>query len=171
MSTHEATLKDVAFFRDLSPRQIAELGAAATKVAFRTGEFVFREGDEATRFYIVTSGSISLEIFVPAKGAVTVATIHEGDALGWSWLFPPYRWHFDARALRPTTAIAFDAPCLRSLCDADHTLGYALVTRFAHTIAQRLQATRLQLLDTYGLQSSLHDPGIVMPAGRFGKEI
>jgi CRP-like cAMP-binding protein len=73
--------------------------------------------------------------------------------LGWSWLFPPYRWHFDARALELTRAIALDGKCLREKCEEDHDLGYELVKRVAQIIMERLQATRLQLLDVYGVHA------------------
>ena len=73
--------------------------------------------------------------------------------LGWSWLFPPYQWHFDARALELTRTTALDGQCLRIKCEEDHELGYRLGQRFAHVMMQRLQATRLQLLDVYGVQN------------------
>ena len=79
-----------------------------------------------------------------------IETLHDGDVVGWSWLFPPHRWHFDGRATAPTSLIAFDGACLRGKCDADHELGYQLMRRFAASIVERLQATRLQLLDVYG---------------------
>ena len=60
--------------------------------------------------------------------------------VGWSWLFPPYRWHFDARALDMVRAVAFDGACLRGKCDDDHTLGYELLGRFAPVMLERLQA-------------------------------
>ena len=76
-----------------------------------------------------------------------------GEVFGWSWLFPPYRWHFDVQALDLTRALVFDGQCLRAKCEADHDLGYALMQRFAQVIVQRLQATRLQLLDLYGVHT------------------
>ena len=84
------------------------------------------------------------------RGPVVIETLHDGDVVGWSWLFPPYRWQFDARALEPSRAIAFDGACLRGKCEADHELGYELMRRFAGSIIERLQATRLRLLDVYG---------------------
>jgi CRP-like cAMP-binding protein len=78
-----------------------------------------------------------------------VQTVGEGEILGWSWLFAPYRWHFDARAQQPTRALAFDGKCLRGKCDEDHDLGYAIYTRFMRIATDRLQATLLQLLDLY----------------------
>jgi len=78
-----------------------------------------------------------------------IETLEEGDILGWSWLIPPYLWRFDARIVEPTRAIALDGKCLRMKCDENHDLGYELLKRFAHIVTQRLQATRLQLLDIY----------------------
>ena len=52
--------------------------------------------------------------------------------------------------MKDTSAIAFDALCLRAKCDADHELGYQLMRRMAALAVSRLQATRLQLLDVYG---------------------
>ena len=87
---------------------------------------------------------------MPNKGPAVVQTVGEGDILGWSWLTFPYRWHFDARALRPTRALSFDGKCLREKCEEDHDLGYEILKRFANVVTERLEATRLQLLDIYG---------------------
>jgi CRP-like cAMP-binding protein len=87
---------------------------------------------------------------VAGRGALTVETVDAGDVVGWSWLFRPFRWHFDARALDPVRAIALDGACLRGKCDQDHTLGYELLNRFSPVLLERLQATQLQLIDVYG---------------------
>ena len=72
-----------------------------------------------------------------------------GEVLGWSWLYPPYRWNFDARAVEPVRAFALDGNCLRAKCEADHDFGYELVKRFLQQVHMRLERTRLQLLDVY----------------------
>ena len=115
------------------------------------GDVLFREGEPANRFFIIDSGLISLRIGIPDRGMVQLQTIRAGEVLGWSWLFPPYCWHFDAITLQATEALAFDGACLRGKCDANHELGYQLMNRFASIITDRLQATRLQLLDLYGV--------------------
>jgi CRP-like cAMP-binding protein len=84
------------------------------------------------------------------RGDLTIETVEGGDAVGWSWLFEPYRWHFDAVAVEPVRAVAIDGACLRGKCDADHELGYALMRRFAGIVIDRLQHTRIRLLDVYG---------------------
>jgi CRP/FNR family transcriptional regulator, cyclic AMP receptor protein len=119
-------------------------------VRFEPEHVVFREGEAADQFYLVREGLIAVQVLVPHRGFVTVETVNEGEVLGWSWLFPPYRWHFSARTLQPTRALAFDGLCLRGKCEEDHDLGYELMKRFSRITAERLQATRLQLLDLYG---------------------
>jgi hypothetical protein len=91
-----------------------------------------------------------VETHIPQKGPVVIRSREEGEVLGWSWLVPPYRWHFDARAVELTRAIALDGKCLREKCETDHDLGYEVMKRFALIIAERLEATRLQLMDIYG---------------------
>jgi CRP/FNR family cyclic AMP-dependent transcriptional regulator len=148
--TLEPLLAEHPFLRGLEPRYLALLVGCAANVRFEAGDYIFREGEEADRFYIIRHGKVALELFTPERGALTIQTLGAGDVLGWSWLFPPYRWRFEARALELTRAIALDGACLRRKCDEDHSLGYELVKRFAHVIVERLQATRLQLLDVYG---------------------
>jgi hypothetical protein len=91
-----------------------------------------------------------LETFAPGRGALTIETIDDGEVIGWSWLFPPHRWHFDARALDLVRGVVFDAACLRGKIDTDKVFGYELLNRFSPLMLERLQATRLQLLDVYG---------------------
>lgn len=153
MKTLESVIKLHPFFEGLEPRYLEFIAGCAKNVRFDAGEFIFREGQEANDFYLVRRGNVSLDVFVPAKGPISLQTIGEDDVLGWSWLFPPYRWHFDARALTLVRALAFDGACLRTKCDQDHDLGYELMQRFAHIINQRLQATRLQILDVYNVRA------------------
>ncbi len=150
MQTLEPILAAHPFFADLSPGHLQVLVGCASNVRFEAGQYIFKEGEEANSFYLIRHGKVALEIPAAARGTVTLQTIGEDDVLGWSWLFPPYRWHFDAKALELTRTIALDGKCLRDKCEEDHDLGYELVKRFAQIIEQRLQATRLQLLDVYG---------------------
>jgi CRP-like cAMP-binding protein len=148
----DTLLAEQAFFKEMDPRALDIVAGCAANVRFDADEWIFQEGQDATQFYLIRHGKVALKAFVPGRGDVTIQTIEAGDALGWSWLFPPYRWHFGARTLELTRAIAFDGACLRMKAEADHDLGYELLKRFSRTIIERLQATRLQLLDVYGLR-------------------
>lgn len=134
----------------LAPRHLELIAGCGGTARFAAGEPLFRAGEPAERFYVIRHGSVALELPVPQHEPVTIETLHDGELLGWSWLFEPHRWTFDALALEDTSAIAFDGTCLRGKCESDHELGYQLMKRFAAVLTDRLQATRLQLLDVYG---------------------
>lgn len=149
MQTLESILAEFPFFKGLDQRYIQLIVGCASIVHFNAGELILREGEEANQSYIIHHGKVALDVaFVPERDPITIQTIVEGDVLGWSWLFPPYRWRFSARAVVPTEAIALDGKYLRTKCEEDHNLGYELLKRFAEVIEQRLQAMRrrLQLL-------------------------
>jgi CRP-like cAMP-binding protein len=146
----ETVLAEVPLFEGMDAERLELLAGCASNVHFEPGEVLFREGDEANAFYVIRGGTVALETFVPARGGMTIETIDAGEVVGWSWLFPPYRWHFDARALVHVRATALDGACLRGKCDDDPALGYDLMRRFAQVMIERLQWTRLRLLDVYG---------------------
>jgi CRP-like cAMP-binding protein len=133
----------------MEAKHLEAIAECATYMRFEKGRFLFREGEHARCFYIISKGKVALELLAPGRGPIVVATLDDGDVLGWSWLFEPYRWHFDALAQTDVTVVAFNALCLRGKCDEDHDLGYELVKRFSHVIMERLQATRLALMDVY----------------------
>lgn len=146
----ESVLTDVPFFRGLGEEHLALLAGCARDVAFDEGDTLFRKGSPAESFYVLRRGSVVLELFAAAGGHVAIETLDAGEVVGWSWLFPPYRWHFDGVAITPVQAVAFDAAAVRRACEADPVLGYDLMGRFAQVLIERLQWTRLRLLDVYG---------------------
>jgi len=150
METIETLLRDVPIFQGMSAGALELLSGCATNTRFADDEVIFREGDDADTFYVIRHGRVALETFVPARGSVTIETIDPGEVVGWSWLFAPYRWHFDARALGLVRATQFDAACLRAKSEQDPAFGYDLITRFTQVLIERLQWTRLRLLDVYG---------------------
>jgi CRP/FNR family cyclic AMP-dependent transcriptional regulator len=149
VETLERIIEEHRFFHGMEERHIDLITGCAKNVRFEDGGIIFREGDEANEFYFIREGMVAVELMVPQKGFIRVQTIGEGDVLGWSWLVPPYRWRFNARACKSTRALAFDGKCLRTKCEQDHDLGYELLKRFAYIVTERLDATRLQLIDLY----------------------
>jgi len=153
VETLERILAEHPFFQDLDRVQLDVVTACAANLRFDSGAFLIRAGEEANQFFLIREGKVALEVAAPGRPPLVLQTVGAGDILGWSWLIPPYHWMFDAVALEPTRTIALDGRCLRGKCEADRVLGYELLKRFAHIMEQRLQATRLQLLDLYGAQS------------------
>src|SRR5688500_3306107 len=116
-------------------------------VCYGPGERIFREGDPANRFYLIESGTVALEARPEGKDLVRIQTLRGGGVLGWSWLFPPYTWHFDARTEEPTTAIFFYGTRIRENCEEQPELGYELMKRIADVLIKRLQETRNKLTE------------------------
>jgi CRP/FNR family cyclic AMP-dependent transcriptional regulator len=153
METLERVLSEHAFFAGMDPEYVHLLVGCASNVRFEAGSFIFRQGEEARHFYLIRQGKAALEMAPPNRPPMMIQTVSEGDVLGWSWLIPPHRWRFDARALELTRAFAMDGACLRQKCGQDPRLGYELLRRFSSIIAERLEATCLQLMDVYAIQS------------------
>ncbi|HET6968878.1 MAG TPA: cyclic nucleotide-binding domain-containing protein [Ornithinibacter sp.] len=147
-------LAEHPFFADLPGTDLDLVAGCGRNVHFAPGEPIFREGGAADLFYVIRQGRVALSVHSPQGGDLTIATVDDGDVLGWSWLFPPYRWQFDAHATTDTSAVALDGACLRGKCEDDASLGYRLMQRFAQLIQERLQDTRLQLLDLYGRETT-----------------
>lgn len=137
------------FFAGLDEGFCRLVCGCAKNALFEAGQYLFHEGDPADQFYLIRHGRVSLQIVSPGRGAMTFQTLGEGDIVGLSWLIPPYRCTYDAKAMELTRAIAMDAACLRRKCEADHNLGYDVMKRIAPVLVERLHATRLQILDVY----------------------
>lgn len=140
-----ALLEHQDFFKGTPWRPLEKLAALASYAHFVDGQVIFCESAAADRFHLILSGRVALQTTTPDQRPVTVQILEAGEALGWSWMFPPHQWSFTARALEPVAAIAFDAPKLRLACEEDHALGHAVMKRVLSVMLNRLQATRRRL--------------------------
>jgi CRP/FNR family transcriptional regulator, cyclic AMP receptor protein len=150
VQTIEQLLAEANAFNGMSEEHLALIAGCAQNKIFEDGQYLMREGDGADSFYVVRLGRVALEIFAPQRGGVVIETVEGGDLVGWSWLTPPFKVHLDARAVGSVHVVAFDAACLRGKADDDPVLGYELMRRFIPVIVERLQATRVRMLDVYG---------------------
>ncbi|MFI9151742.1 cyclic nucleotide-binding domain-containing protein [Streptomyces sp. NPDC053367] len=141
----------------LPPPQRERLMTLAREVSFPEDARIFEAGGTADRFWVIRSGAVSLDQRVTSLQRVTVASLGAGDLLGWSWLFPPYRWDFGAEAFSPVRAYEFQAQPVLALCEEDPQLGLTLVRIVSEILAHRLEATRNKLMEQY----ALHRRGVV----------
>lgn len=121
----------------------------ARDVAFAEGARIFEEGQHANRFWVVRTGTVSLDISVPGRRSAVVETIGHNELIGWSWLFEPFVWQLGAEAMSPVRAHEFDAAAVRQLCASDSELDAAVSRWVGKVLAHRLQAARNRLLDLY----------------------
>ena len=150
MKTLQPEIAEHPVLKTLNRAHLDILGQGAVEITFQPGEMIFREGEPANRFYLVRKGQLALEAHAPPNRADTlIQKIGAGDVLGWSWLFPPFVWHFQAKALDHTTVIALDGGHLLVSCEENHDFGYELMKRVAQIVIQRLEATSRKLREVH----------------------
>ena len=155
MKTANAQLVDHPFLSGMNPHHLELLATVAFPKQFQKGEIIFRAGEPANGFYLIKNGAVAIEGSVFEHGAISTDCIHAGEPLGWSWLFPPYLWHYDARAIEPTTTLFFNGEVLHQLCEDDLTLGHELFKRMSQIMVRRLQASRAKLIEALKPEKSV----------------
>jgi CRP-like cAMP-binding protein len=142
-------LAEHAFFKGLSDKHLDLLASSASSQRFSPQSRVFKYDTDADKFYVLRDGKVGVEIPAVSGEPLRIQTVGNGGVLGWSWLIPPYRWLFDARALAPSDIIVMDGARLRDECEKDNVLGYQLMKRFAVLMAERLNASRLTAISQH----------------------
>lgn len=146
-------LEQHCFTRDLPPSVREAVAQQSRLLDFPAGTWLFREGSPAQEFHLVVTGRVAISMHAPGAGEQVVDTVEACETVGWSWLVPPYRWFFDARAVTDVTAVTVDAAALRARAEDDPAVGYALLRQVNAVMLARLQAARVRLADIYGVAS------------------
>ena len=156
IEVNAAALAAHPFLHGMSADHLGLLADAVRDVSFPAKYRLFEDGGNATRFWLIQAGHVSLDLHVPGEGPVVIESIGMGELLGWSWLFPPYKWAFGAVSATAVEAFEFDAPTVRELCAAYPELGYEFNQRVTRVLARRLQATRIRLITRSGHPAAVH---------------
>ncbi|WP_345981426.1 cyclic nucleotide-binding domain-containing protein [Streptomyces sp. DSS69] len=150
--------------RTLSPARLANALSAQDRERlmeygrehnFPQGNRLFEEGSDADRFWIVRSGTVTLDMRVPGRGAAIIERLGPGELVGWSWLLRPYIWHNSAEAETPVRADQFNATAVRTAMNEDPAFGAMIGNWVTSVLAYRLQETRLRLLDEYAVHGGV----------------
>jgi len=142
-------LVDQPLFSEMEHEMISYISGCGENAHFKSGEYLGKEGEPAKYFYLIKSGKVAVELHHQTKGSIIIKTLDPSEIAGFGWAFPPYQLNFDLRALESTSVIAFDAVCIRKKCEEDYRLGYHIIRKFAEIMKERLQDTRMQLINVY----------------------
>lgn len=142
-------LKGNPIFCDFPEEFVDDLKECAWEMEFQKDQYLFWTGQDAKYMYILRDGKVALQSYTAERGPIVIETMGDSDIVGWSWLFPPHKWHFDAMALEPTRALVLDGRCIEGKCAANHELGYQLMKRFSSVMLDRLNNTRIRMIDIY----------------------
>ena len=149
IESHVQTLLEHPFFKGMKEEDIRTIADCGEDANFEEGQIIFRQNEVAVRFFVLLEGTVSLEIQAGEQAPHVIQTRGPGDVFGWSWILPGEEWKFNARVIDPVKAIVIHTPCLYGKIENDSALGYELLRRFAGIMVDRLQATRMQLMDIY----------------------
>ncbi len=138
------------FFHGMSHEFVSAIAPEAEERSFVADDMIATEGGEADVLYLVVEGKVALELEAADRPPITVQTVGPGELVGWSWLVPPHRWRFNVRALKRTRLIALEGGIIRRTLHAHPEWGFEFMVRFMPVLAERLENTRIQLLDIYG---------------------
>jgi CRP-like cAMP-binding protein len=142
LSTH-------AFFSNMDSDYVKFLSSSVTELQMKEGEVLFQYGKRADKFYLLRKGQVSIQVPALMGPTLDIQTISDDQILGWSWLMPPYRWSFQARALEDSDVLEFDGSAILARCEEDPKFGYELFKRFAALMSERLDAARQKMMDQW----------------------
>lgn len=137
-------------FRGLERDEVETLCRFANNRSLPQGKVIFTQNTAAEHFYLIRSGRVSVEVPALYGEPLRVQTVNPGEILGWSWLIPPYRWHFNAEALEDTELTEFDGKAILDLCEKNKEFGYSVFKFFSALMSERLQAARASMMDEWG---------------------
>ena len=145
----EGILAEQPFFAGLKAADLSFLANAAERRPLRKDQILFRYGAPADEFYLVLSGSVTLEVAAIEGPALVLQSVGTGAVLGWSWLIPPYKWSFQARSNEETEVLAFDGKAVLARCEADPAFGYDVLKRFSTLMSERLGYARERMMEAW----------------------
>ncbi|MEE9597084.1 MAG: cyclic nucleotide-binding domain-containing protein [Acidiferrobacterales bacterium] len=145
----EDYLSSHVFFSELDDSFMKFLSDSATELKIKKGDVLFQQGERADKFYLLRNGHVSVQVPALMGPTLEIQALGEDQILGWSWLIPPYRWNFQARALEDSELLEFDGSAILARCEEDPKFGYALLKRFAALMSDRLDAARQKMMDEW----------------------
>jgi CRP-like cAMP-binding protein len=148
-ATTKTLISGHKLFAGLDPQHIETLTEYSTERQIRAGEILFSQGGSAKTFYVILSGTVIVETPAIYGPTLVLQELGPGKILGWSWLIPPYHWHFQARAGVDSVVLEFDGAGLLALCEKDSEFGYQLLKRFASLMGDRLESARRRMMDAW----------------------
>src|ERR1041385_6892716 len=156
-------LESHGLLRGLQPKFLRMLAGYSSETEFKPGQWIFREGDPANCFYLILQGRVILETKRDVGEPLVVDRTGAGQFIGWSWLFPPYRWHYSARALEATKAVFFYGTWLRERCEGNPEFGSERVKRMAAFVVRRLEASQRYIQHSAAARARIGTPSAQLP--------
>ena len=145
----EDYLSSHVFFSGLDDSFIKFLSNSARELRIKKGDVLFKQGERADKYYLLRNGRVSVQVPALMGPTLEIQSLGEDQIIGWSWLIPPYRWNFLARATEDSDLLEFDGNAILARCEKDPKFGFELFKRFARLMSERLDAARQKMMDEW----------------------
>lgn len=129
-------IQQADLFWGMNRKFVKEIMDIVEKETFQKGDFLFREGDPATYFYILVKGRVKL--IIGEDGPVVHTVDHAGEAFGWSSLIDRDVYSASGECMETTTLQKIDRRTFHKILDKDATNGLIFFKRLAGLIGYRL---------------------------------
>ncbi len=135
-------------FAGLPEDDLARLVPLAEEITCAAGNLLFKEGEDASRLYILLSGKVNVQVQpIALTQPLTVVSLSSaGQLVGWSGFMPPSYYTASAVCLEDTRLLAFDGAAFNRVLDENPALGLVIMRRIAGVISQRLRSIQSVVL-------------------------
>jgi uncharacterized protein (TIGR02284 family) len=139
------------FLVGLTDEDLATVTSLAEPVAFLEDEVILTAGERSRYFYLLLSGSVSIEL-LHRQYTVNIQALGPGDAFGWSALLPQQDTLFQVRARERSGALRLDGGRLSAALRKDPRFAASMLRLTLGLVAGRMQATETRLGQMCGVR-------------------
>jgi CRP/FNR family transcriptional regulator len=137
------TLRTCGVFAELADEELQQILPFCREEQHLKDTKMFSEGDEATVFYILVGGTVSLQyVICPQPEYCQDARIlldKPGDFMGWSSLVRPSRMTASGLCLTDVQLVTIDGKRLNELMERDSHIGFVILKELAGSLNSRLK--------------------------------
>jgi CRP-like cAMP-binding protein len=141
MAEVTALLNRVAIFKDLDADELKQVADVCKEVKFVSGEFIFREGEQGNRLYLIVDGEVRISRDVPGSGEEALAVLKPGALFGEMAVFDRTERSTHAISNGGTTVLTISRPDFEMMLDFNRELAYKVLWACVRLLSSRLRST------------------------------
>ena len=134
-------LSKVAIFKDLDADELNQVADVCKEEKFVSGEYIFREGENGNRLYLIVQGEVRISRDVPGSGEEALAVLKAGALFGEMAVFDRTERSTHAISNGGTTVLTISRPDFEMLLDFNRELAYKVLWACVRLLSSRLRST------------------------------
>ena len=134
-------LHKVAIFKDLDADELNQVADVCKEEKFVSGEYIFREGENGNRLYLIVDGEVRISRDVPGSGEEALAVLKAGALFGEMAVFDRTERSTHAISNGGTTVLTISRPDFEMMLDFNRELAYKVLWACVRLLSSRLRST------------------------------